>query len=465
MTTTAIGVASGVVNGVPDTASGLLSTARGCRERADRAEAELLGVAVEWAGLHVAGHVDDAECYGGPDVFGNGRGVPIAGPGAPLVTEFATAEFAAAVGLGPEAGKRYVGHAVELAHRLPRLWGRVLSGEVAGWRARRVAEQTIGRGLTLEAAGFVDRHVAPVAGRVRAGQVDRLVVEAVGRFMPETAEAERRAGADGRRFDVDHTQVSFAGTSLVSGELDLADAIDLDDAVSGIASQLADLGSTESLDVRRALAAGELARRQLALDLTGPEGEVRAQRASKPPVRKTVLHVHLSRAALSGHDPVGRVENTRSPVTAEQIRTWCGHPGTHLVVKPVIDLADHVHVDAYEVPDRIKERLALRDHHCVFPWCTRPARSLDPDRAGCDADHTTPWAAGGRGGPTCTCQLVPLCRSHHRHKTFAGWAITVAEPGTYQWTSPHGLRFRRDHTGTQPLDPTPDPTHDPPRRD
>ena len=445
-----------------DTASGLLATARGCRERSDRAEAELLQTAARWAGLHVAEHLDDAECYGRPGVFGHGRGVPIAGPGAPLVTEFATAEFAAAVGLGPEAGKRYVGHAVELAHRLPRLWARVVAGEVAAWRARRVAEQTIGRGLTLEAARFVDRHLAPVAGRVSATQVDKLVVEAVGRYMPETAEAERRAGAaDGRRFEVDHTQVSFAGTSLVTGELDLADAIDLDEAIRGIAGHLKQLGCEESLDVRRSLAAGELARRQLTLDLTDPEVEVRAQRTSKhparQPVRRTVLHLHLSQAALTGHDPVGRVENTRSPVTAEQIRGWCGHPATHLVVKPVIDLADHVHVDAYEVPDRIKEHLALRDHTCVFPWCTRPARSLDPDRAGCDTDHTTPWAPGGRGGPTCSCQLAPLCRSHHRHKTFAGWTITITEPGTYQWTSPHGLTFRRDHSGTQPIDPALDP--------
>ena len=181
-----------------------------------------------------------------------------------------------------------------------------------------------------------------------------------------------------------------------------------------------------------------------------------------------MLHLHLSAAALAGADPVGRVENTRSPVTAEQIRAWCGHPATHLVVKPVIDLADHVHVDAYEVPDRIAEHLALRDHHCVFPWCTRPARSLHPDRAGCDSDHITPWRPEGTGGPTCSCPLVPLCRSHHRHKTHTAWSLTVVEPGHYQWTSPHGLRFRRDHTGTTPLDPPPPtptrltPPHTPP---
>ncbi len=51
--------------------------------------------------------------------------VPLAGPGAPLVAEFSIAEFAAAVGLSTEAGKRYVGHALELRYRLPRLWAKV----------------------------------------------------------------------------------------------------------------------------------------------------------------------------------------------------------------------------------------------------------------------------------------------------------------------------------------------------
>ncbi|WP_432479168.1 hypothetical protein [Nocardioides sp. GXQ0305] len=166
-------------------------------------------------------------------------------------------------------------------------------------------------------------------------------------------------------------------------------------------------------------------------------------------MRKTVLHLHLTEAALTGGEGVGRCENTRSPVTVETIREWCGRPETDLVVKPVIDLADHVHVDAYEVPDRIAERIALRDHTCVFPHCTRPARRLRPDGHGCDADHVTPYDPGGPPGQTCACRLAPLCRTHHRLKTHAGWTYTVLEPGTYLWRSPHGYRFLRDHTGTR----------------
>ena len=264
---------------LPDTASGVLAFARGRRAAADRAEADLLQAAVQWAVIHPAETLDDAETFRLRS--GGESGVPLAGPGAPLVAEFSVAEFAAAVGIGTEAGKYYLGHALELRYRLPKLWARVVSGDLAAWKARQVAHETIGHSLSVEAAGFVDTHVAPVAHRIKPAQLARLVDEAIGRFMPDLAEQRRRAAADGRHFTIDHDHVSFAGTSFVSGELDLADALDLDDAIRSIAGDLADLGCEEPLDVRRSLAAGELARRQLALDLT-TEGRGRGFRGSAP---------------------------------------------------------------------------------------------------------------------------------------------------------------------------------------
>ena len=53
----------------------------------------------------------------------------------------------------------------------------------------------------------------------------------------------------------------------VQAEVDLADALDLDTALSAGAARLADLGSVASLDVRRSEALGEMARWQLSLDL------------------------------------------------------------------------------------------------------------------------------------------------------------------------------------------------------
>jgi hypothetical protein len=122
-----------------------------------------------------------------------------------------------------------------------------------------------------------------------------------------------------------------------------------------------------------------------------------------------VLYVHLSEAALRGEPGyhLARVENTRTGVTAEQVRTWCGNRDTEVVVKPVVDLNEHLHVNGYQVPKRLGEQTDLRDDACVFPWCHRPAKR-------CDSEHCVPY---DDGGTTCSCNLAPMCRRHHRVKT------------------------------------------------
>ena len=128
-------------------------------------------------------------------------------------------------------------------------------------------------------------------------------------------------------------------------------------------------------------------------------------------------------------------------------------PGAQVTVKPVVDLGEHLHVDQYQVPDRLADQAAERDLTCVFPWCTRPAEA-------CDTDHVIPYA---EGGPTASDNLAPLCRRHHRLKTHhSGWGYTVLEPGSYLWSSPHGYQFLRDHRGT--TDVTRDPASHPPDR-
>ncbi|MCW2819749.1 MAG: endonuclease, partial [Marmoricola sp.] len=117
---------------------------------------------------------------------------------------------------------------------------------------------------------------------------------------------------------------------------------------------------------------------------------------------------------------------------------WCANPDTQITVRPVIDIEHLVHVEAYEVPDRLQEQAQLRDHTCVFPWCSAPARR-------CDCDHVI---AHADDGPTCSRNLAPLCRRHHRLKTHATWTYTSISPGTYLWSSPHGYQFLRDHTGS-----------------
>ncbi len=173
-----------------------------------------------------------------------------------------------------------------------RTWARVEAGDLPAWRARRIARATIA--LSPAAAGFVDAQVAGFAHRIRPSGVDRLVEEAIVRFMPDEARRRREAAADGRHVHVHTGQVSFEGTVWVQAEVDLADALDLDTALSAGAARLADLGSAASLDVRRSEALGEMARHQLSLDL-----DTRPRPTTAPARREVVLHVHLSEDAIT----------------------------------------------------------------------------------------------------------------------------------------------------------------------
>jgi hypothetical protein len=139
-----------------------------------------------------------------------------------------------------------------------------------------------------------------------------------------------------------------------------------------------------------------------------------------------------------GDASVARLERGDAPVLAAMVREWCGRADTDLSVTPVIDTTGHIAVDRYEIPDRLTDQVDQSTHTCVFPWCERPARR-------CDHDHNI---AHGQGGATCSCNLAPLCRRHHRLKTHTNWSYETLGTGSYLWHSPFGRSYFRDHDGT-----------------
>ncbi|MBF4161841.1 HNH endonuclease [Nocardioides acrostichi] len=193
------------------------------------------------------------------------------------------------------------------------------------------------------------------------------------------------------------------------------------------------------------------------------------------PARQLVLHVHLSSEAITGTgtpsiDPatgalgihLARVSTAtgahRATVTAAQVATWAGNPDTKVIVKPVVDLAETVAVDAYEIPDRIAYRVTEQRQTCAFPFCTRSAMRADLDHI----DEYVPRSQGGPPRQTSTDTLAPLCRTHHRAKTHPSpshqpsrsekrWRYRRIRPGLYLWTSPHGRHFLVDPDGTEHL--------------
>ena len=477
----------------------LLTEIRDLDKAADQADRDRFIAVAEWAERHTTGQLlpDLYGTFGLPDddahteaenAWVSRFGMPgadtmleLAGPGAPEISEFAVVELAAALGRSTDSGRMLLSDAVEARYRLPKIWQRLLDGQVQVWRVRRVTDLT--RSLTAEAAAFVDAHLAHVVHTASFTTVKRLVAEAAARFDPEGCEMEEADTHATLHVTLDLTtawSIGTAGGVHLTGLLDRADAEELEHAIRTIADQLLAAGSTDSLDVRRAKALGYLSRGDLTLDLpteddasSVEEARQRRLETTKPTTRtrQVVLHIHLSEAALKSSpevDPdtgklglhLARVENHHQTLTADTVREWLAVPGTQITVKPVIDLHDQIAVDAYEIPDRISQRVRLKRPTCVFPHCTRTSTRTDLDHI----DEYVPPDRGGPPGQTATDRLAPLCRRHHRAKTHpspvpsneAGsttiaWDYVQLTPTTWLWTSPHGIRYLVHPDGTTTL--------------
>lgn len=408
------------------------------QERRQRIADEEIGTVravAEWAMGHVV-DPDDPDASTLSD-HGLDTGLPLAGPGAPLISDFAVMKLAAALGRSLDSGRSYVGQVVELSHRLPELWEQVLSGQVAVWKALRVADAT--RILPAEAAAYVDRQLALSVHGATWVHIGRLVEAALVRFDPAAAEERRQLALEHRHVDTGLNDVGVEGTAHISATVDIADAIDLENALSRRAKLLGQLGDDDTLDVRRSKALGEMARSDQMLDLevVDPDtGEI----TRTVPGRKTELTLHLS----AEDQTVGRLGNTQTPISPEQIKDWLGLPGTTITVRPVVDLAGHQPVDSYEIPDRTRRQVNERDRHCPFPYCVGRRT---------DVDHITPFA---RGGETCGCNLARQCRGHHRLKTADQAHYRMLHPGTFYWTLESGT-YLVDPTGTYQLTGTSPP--------
>ncbi|WP_328525855.1 hypothetical protein [Kribbella sp. NBC_00359] len=174
-------------------------------------------------------------------------------------------------------------------------------------------------------------------------------------------------------------------------------------------------------------------------DITGHSG----RRGGRLRLGQTQIYVHLTDHTLATGTGVLRAEAI-GPLLADQLAELIGYdPYT---VKPVIDLNDAVSVDAYEIPDRIRERVKLTHPVELFPFGTQ-----ETHRA-MDLDHLRPFDPLGPPGQTNTTNLAPLGRYGHRVKTHAhGWTVHRIDHKTLEWTTPHGFRFRVDPTGTHRL--------------
>jgi hypothetical protein len=363
----------------------VLAALRDNHHAATALDIERLVLAVQWAQLH-PGEVPD------PAIEWSMRPLELAGDGAPTVDESAVAEFALAVGMKHEPGARLLGDAVELCHRLPRLWKRVLAGKVAVWKARKIADHT--KILTVDAAAYVDRALAFVAHNCSFAEIERQVDRARAEYDPDEAARQRIAAAEKRCAEVHYRGITPDGVVPITAYADLADALAFD---TWLTTKAATLDPALPLDVRRSMALG----------MVGDSENASVQ-------RELVIYTHTR-----PDQSTVEVENTRTVITPDQVREWCEAAGTKVTVRPVLDLAEERATDVHDPTPLLREQIILRYRTCVFPECERQSRS-------CDLDHRIPYPAG----PTESWNLFPLCRTHHRLKTTGGW--------TYRPLDQHG---------------------------
>jgi hypothetical protein len=217
-----------------------------------------------------------------------------------------------------------------------------------------------------------------------------------------------------RRF---HVAATFHGAVAVDGVLDPVGGATLKAAVDDLTNLTHQPGDTRTLPQRRADALVELAERYLAQ--TQPSGG--------SPVN---LNVVVDAATLTSQpvdlvkarceiEEVGAI--TRSAL--EQLACDC--TVTRVVMagaSQVLDMGRRTRL----VTSAQRRALTVRDRHCRFPGCRRPAHWTD-------AHHIISWLVGGL---TNLDNLVLLCRRHHTMIHTTAWSITRHHDGTIQFTPP-----------------------------
>nr|WP_248648745.1 DUF222 domain-containing protein [Granulicoccus phenolivorans] len=354
-----------------------------------------------------------------------------------------------------EAASR-IAFVLNLRHRHPHLWARVIAGHVAPWQARIVTDRA--RDLSREDCAVIDEPAAAALiglswGRAQR-EVDRLILLAdphLAMRKIEDAAAFREVRVS--RIDRGHVDVW--------ARLGAADGVALDTALDRIADALP-AGDRSTVGQRRARGLGLLARNALGvaalpeqLPLGPPEtfDHLRAEVTDHLPdssrgvrrPRSVELVVHLAGRAdpysgevnLASTAELDRYGHVLTNQLAELLR------GCRVKVQPILDVARAEPQDGYRVPTWMGRVLEAQMPYDMFPYATTPARR-------CQWDHTVAYDhERQRGaGQTRLGNLAPLGQRSHRVKTHGGWLVEQPEQGVLHWVSPLGYRYTVTGNGT-----------------
>ena len=454
----------------------------------------------------MSGHELQAETN--PAVPGRERSVRLGGEGTPRVAEFACVELGARVQLGAWSARNLIADALDVRHRLPSIWRRVVAREArVGW-VRMVARKT--RHLSVDAAAYVDAAMGDfVDGSLPWGRFEARLDGKVVAADPEVAaasEAARAAEQCAKRTRAREDGMAGFFISSTCGVIARIDA-----TVAYVAEALAAFGDTDPLEERRVKAVLVLCNPARAVELLAAYAAVRADAVDVPLDEEDVRPEHhdeepATADAVAAHGALERMDAFARRVGFRPTRLpfWLDRPsgsadpdppprftfdwskllppltlnlhmsleslrrGEGGVVRwesecPVTEQFVHDHLrpmHAYRIQPVIDlagmppvDGYEIPDRHRAAVRLRTPA-DASPFAASVatrvDEDHTLPFRPG-ESGQTRVDNLAPLGRFGHRVKTHGSWTVRQPFNGIILWRDPHGQVYLVDHTGTHKI--------------
>lgn len=385
--------------------------------------------------------------WAGGDEFeltGN-RLVRIGCDGTPLVDEALPLEIAALYGISQVAAVGLIEDVLNLHWRHDALWTAVTQARLPLWQARKLAQTAALFGLTGGECQLVDARIIPLIGAVGWGRIQARYRAAIVQFVPAKVTAYHQARQQTRHVTTG-ADTEDPTLSWMSALADAGDIKAFEHLLGLVAKALIDLGDTDPIAIVRTKALGRMADPEgvLAL-LDGVDTDTnKASLTEKPrrgrhrPTAQVFVHVNAENLENGG---VARIEQVGA-VLVDDLSRVVGHHRIRLTPVLNTDNPEPV-VDAYEVPDAMRELVGTRDRYDVFPYSCREARGLD-------LDHTIPYVEG-ESGQTRPSNLGPLTRRAHRGKTHGGWRLEQPRPGVFWWRSRLRQVFRVGPDGTRNL--------------
>ena len=159
---------------------------------------------------------------------------------------------------------------------------------------------------------------------------------------------------------------------------------------------------------------------------------------------RVVIHVHVTDQTLIEQHGVVRTEH--GPITLDQFRHWLTQADPTITIRPVLDPAATASVDAYEIPQRLRQAMTVRHPGSVWPFS--PATTISTGGR-LDLDHTIPHTKHGPPGQTEHGQS----RTTHPHRAPGEDPRWLASPTTRPRHLPVAITRRTHRPHHQPRHP------------